>query len=802
MGRSTPSCFKVITCATDSVDIDDLQAIETKGSSDKRGWSFRKRSPKHRVLNNTAISDVLPSGNNKESQESIAVNYQVEANSAIPEKPSEMQWKDETPQSTTSVNSKSSEIIDATEDAKKFDKDHNESVIIVIQAAIRGFLAQRSLLKHKNVVKLQAAVRGHLVRSHAVGTLRCVQAIVKMQALVRARRARLSAEGLRIKEKLDEKHQEDNYSSKLQGKQNSGTKPDLTNTSIEKLLSNSFARQLMESTTKTKPIKIKCDPSKSDSAWKWLERWVSVSPTGVEQSLKPELSAKLDEPEKDKCPENQLDNEIPSTDYCDSRDLFSTTEEATMPSLDSSMGEAAVPSESEVNSLTQKSESFSIQPHSEITAMSNPRENSDFPPNEDSQSDLIPQVEFNSLSAKPELEMEQPNRSMKRNAPEQIETEERKLLFGSRKACNPAFIAAQSKFEELTSTMNPAKSVNSSNQDLGIESCAADVSSATDNAIKTKEIDLAENSVPYNSRIQLIGCERGTELSVSSTLDSPVRSEPLPVEYKQQSDVLEEETSDPKSNKKVDIEAKVDPTIPNIDLSCPISDQPEKFDNGNAADGEPFNSILVGDSSHVDQKLEENASAQTEMGPETVHQVCKSSTPEAFPRSHMTTLPESQGTPSSQVSSKAKKNTGSHKNGSRQKLKSLSAGERSPIKPNHDSGARCSLEKLPKEQHKTGKQQSSSEHLEVEPRDSSGSNSLPSYMQATESAKAKAQVCSSSPRSSLDVTEKDIYVKKRHSLPGVNGRHGSPRIQRSMSQAQQGTKGSSIHTSQERKWQR
>lgn len=37
------------------------------------------------------------------------------------------------------------------------------------------------------MVKLQAAVRGHLVRNQAVGTLRCVQAIVKMQALVRAR---------------------------------------------------------------------------------------------------------------------------------------------------------------------------------------------------------------------------------------------------------------------------------------------------------------------------------------------------------------------------------------------------------------------------------------------------------------------------------------------------------------------------------------------------------------------------------------------------------------------------------------
>lgn len=76
--------------------------------------------------------------------------------------------------------------------------------------------AQRELVRYKNVVKLQAAVRGHLVRNHAVGTLRCVQAIVKMQALVRARR--------------------DNVASELHS--------DPKYISIEKLLSNSLARQV------------------------------------------------------------------------------------------------------------------------------------------------------------------------------------------------------------------------------------------------------------------------------------------------------------------------------------------------------------------------------------------------------------------------------------------------------------------------------------------------------------------------------------------------------------------------------
>ncbi|GMQ03555.1 hypothetical protein CsSME_00049312 [Camellia sinensis var. sinensis] len=61
-------------------------------------------------------------------------------------------------------------------------------------------------------------------------------------------------------------------------------------------------------------------------------------------------------------------------------------------------------------------------------------------------------------------------------------------------------------------------------------------------------------------------------------------------------------------------------------------------------------------------------------------------------------------------------------------------------------------------------------------------------MQVTESARAKA-LATSTPRSSPNVQDKDIYIKKRHSLPASNGRHGSPRIQRSTSQAQQGAKG-------------
>ena len=51
------------------------------------------------------------------------------------------------------------------------------------------------------MVKLKAVVRGHLVRCHAAGALRCIHAIVKMQALVRVRYSKR----LSLEEKVNEK---------------------------------------------------------------------------------------------------------------------------------------------------------------------------------------------------------------------------------------------------------------------------------------------------------------------------------------------------------------------------------------------------------------------------------------------------------------------------------------------------------------------------------------------------------------------------------------------------------------------
>ncbi|KAG6774696.1 hypothetical protein POTOM_022062 [Populus tomentosa] len=798
MGRST-SCFKIISCGSDSAGRDDLQLPESKGSSDKRGWSFRKKSARHRVLSNTIISETTPSSVDKESPESTNLNFQQPGIPPAPDKIAVIQCTDEKPQLSgkpqlseksqlsASTEQELPETIVVTKDENEVDDHVDESVVIIIQAAVRGFLAQKELLKLKYAVKLQAAVRGHLVRQHAIGTLRCVQAIIKMQALVRARRACL------WEEQVGGKH--GSPISNTSQKESSVSKPTTTYISIEKLLRNSFAHQLMESTPKRKPIRIKCDSSKPNCGWKWLERWTSVS--SAEPTPRPDLITEQLEIEKSENVTSPMQTRAAPEGFCELGDSKSNMEEIVLPS------------ESEENMIKSDASDFKFQvchpnsplagdileqPQPKMIGKSDAEETSitiNSLLNQTVESEVNYKTVTDSLPCKQELEGEQPDqpkRSMKREAAEQLDTEEKEFVYGSMKASNPAFIASQTKFEGLSSTASLNRSSSSSHQDSGIES-NTDIS-GIDTESRTKELDMTENSVSHISRVQYGGSECGTELSVTSTLDSPDAFEVGAEELEHEAKVSEEETCNPNRAKDQDIKDKVSSKDPVSNLSR--VNQPEKLE---VVKGESANTIVVADSTQEEMSPVRSVSdVQREVNSETGGPACRTS-PEASPRS-LLTVPDSQGTPSSQLSVKTKKSR-ADRSSSSQKHKSSSASKRSPSNPNHDSGARSSVEQLSKDQ-KNGKRHSSfgspkPDSTDQEPRDSSSSSSpsLPRFMKATESARAKVNAISS-PRSSPDVQDRD-FIKKRQSLPGANGRHGSPHIQRSTSQAQHGAKGNGSH---------
>ncbi|KAI4366668.1 hypothetical protein MLD38_022515 [Melastoma candidum] len=136
----------------------------------------------------------------------------------------------------TSVQSNVDSVVESPTDAAREDEAAS-----LVQATFRGYLARRAFRVLKGIIRLQALIRGHLVRRQAVSTLHCVWAIVNLQRMIRGQRS--SATTISFKS--------------------------------EKLWKNSYICKLLVSSPPTVPLNLHYDPVDPNCAENWLDLWSS-----------------------------------------------------------------------------------------------------------------------------------------------------------------------------------------------------------------------------------------------------------------------------------------------------------------------------------------------------------------------------------------------------------------------------------------------------------------------------------------------------------------------------------------------
>ncbi|KAH9299387.1 hypothetical protein KI387_031069, partial [Taxus chinensis] len=191
-----------------------------------------------------------------------------------------------------------------------------ENATIVIQAAFRGFLGRRAFRAVKTALRFQDPADEQILKQQTTMDSRCMQALIKVQARIRARQVQMSKEGQAVQQQIQHKRQLHTYNSefqedwdhslatvedlqaKLQNKQDAAVRR-------EKALAYASLQQLrICGQRKNQEVVGDCihPDQQPHLSWTWLERWMATRPsdnTQLEKDIKNISHPYLDDNKQD-----------------------------------------------------------------------------------------------------------------------------------------------------------------------------------------------------------------------------------------------------------------------------------------------------------------------------------------------------------------------------------------------------------------------------------------------------------------------------------------------------------------------